>query len=187
MPYPSQINAETILKVARDMIRTNGVEKLSLNKLAAAMGVKAPSLYRYYSSKAVLLRSVNEDTIIRLFSNLNSVLELPISPTDQILEAARRYRHFAHDNASVYGMLFTNTIDDLHLDPDTNVRLVLPYQNLMASICGEQNALAALRGFLALMHGFVMLELAEQLRRGGDLTVAYEASVRAYLRGWQET
>jgi len=120
-----------------------------------------------------------------LFKALNPVLEMSGSPVDQIMEAARRYRTFAHKNAAVYGMLFTNTIDDLRPDPEANVRLILPYQNLMAAICGEQNALAALRGYLALMHGYVMLELAEQLRRGGDLTVAYEASMRAYLEGWQ--
>lgn len=185
MPYPSQINAETILETARDMITLNGVEKLSLNKLAAAMGVKAPSLYRYYRSKAALLRAINEDTITRLFTTLNPVLEMPIAPTDQVMEAARRYRTFAHANAAVYGMLFTNTIDDLRPDPEASVRMVLPFQALMATLCGEQHALAALRGFLALMHGFVMLELAEQLRRGGDLSVAYESSVRAYMAGWR--
>jgi AcrR family transcriptional regulator len=185
MPYPSQINAETILETARDMIRTNGVEKLSLNKLAAAMGVKAPSLYRYYRNKAALLQAVNEDTVVRLFQAMNPILEMPGQPVDRIVDAAHRYRSFAHDNAAIYGMLFTNTIDDLRPDPEMNVRMVLPYQSLMATICGEQNALSALRGFLALMHGFVMLELAEQLRRGGDLSVAYEASVRAYLDGWQ--
>jgi AcrR family transcriptional regulator len=185
MPYPPQIDADTILYTAREMIAEHGVDKLSLNKLAKEMGVKAPSLYRYYSSKAALLRAINEDTSFRLFDALSpSLHKANTQPFDKALEAARLYRRFASENPAVYGMLFTNTIDDLRPDPETNVRLVLPYQELMAKICGETNALMALRGFLSLIHGYVMLELSQQLRRGGDLNAAYEASVRAYLQGW---
>jgi hypothetical protein len=54
----------------------------------------------------------------------------------------------------------------------------------MAEITGEAESLPALRGLLALMHGFVMLELAQQFRRGGDLDAAYDKAVRAYLNGW---
>jgi hypothetical protein len=43
----------------------------------------------------------------------------------------------------------------------------------------------ALRGALALVHGYVMLELKNQFQHGGDLRLAFEASVRAYLRGWE--
>ena len=55
----------------------------------------------------------------------------------------------------------------------------------MAKITGQKQSLPALRGALALVHGFVMLELKDQLQRGGDLTMAFDASVNAYLHGWK--
>ncbi len=166
------------------MIEGEGVEQLSLNKLAAALNVKAPSLYRYYRNKAALLRAVNEHTTQRLFDAIATDQGGSAPPTEKIMRVAGRYRQFAHTNPATYGLLFTNTIDDLRPDPDENVRLVLPYQALIGQISGAADSLAATRGFLALVHGFVMLELAGKLRRGGDLDAAFEQSVRAYLVGW---
>jgi hypothetical protein len=62
---------------------------------------------------------------------------------------------------------------------------VLPIQELMTAIVGSKESLSALRGTLSIIHGFVMLELKGQFKRGGDLTEAFEASIEAYLSGWQ--
>ncbi len=56
----------------------------------------------------------------------------------------------------------------------------------MADVVGEANSLPALRGMLALLHGFVSLELSERFQRGSDFDATYDAVVAAYLRGWQE-
>jgi len=63
------------------------------------------------------------------------------------------------------------------------VQLILIYQQLIAEITGEATSLTALRGFVALLHGFVMMEIAGQFRRRGDLDDAFFQSVVAYLRG----
>jgi hypothetical protein len=55
----------------------------------------------------------------------------------------------------------------------------------MAAISGVEDSLAALRGALALLHGFVMLELKDQFRRGGDLGETFEKVIEAYVAGWQ--
>jgi hypothetical protein len=45
--------------------------------------------------------------------------------------------------------------------------------------------LAALRGVLALVHGFVMLEINNVLRRGGSLTADFTQIITTYISGWQ--
>jgi hypothetical protein len=55
----------------------------------------------------------------------------------------------------------------------------------MTAVSGPKNSLAALRGAMALVHGFVLLELHGQLRRGGDLALDFDTAVHAYLRGWE--
>jgi hypothetical protein len=47
--------------------------------------------------------------------------------------------------------------------------------------------LAALRGLWALAHGFVALELTGKFQRGGDLSVDFDHSIRAYVRGLRST
>lgn len=55
---------------------------------------------------------------------------------------------------------------------------------MIAEISGERYALVALRGALALAHGYVMLELNRQLRRGRDLDKTFDQVIIAYLTGW---
>jgi hypothetical protein len=66
------------------------------------------------------------------------------------------------------------------------VQLVLPLQALFAQLLADEaDSLAALRGAYAFLHGWVSLEIGQQLRRGGDLDRHFEQSFRAYLAGWQ--
>jgi hypothetical protein len=84
---------------------------------------------------------------------------------------------------TTYGLLYTNTIDELRPDFEEGVRGVLPFQQLMSELSGEADSLKAIRGMLAIMHGFVMLELAGQLRREGSLDEAYDYTIEAYIKG----
>ncbi len=181
-PYPSQIDRDSIVRIARELIEDEGVNQLSLSKLASEMGVKAPSLYRYVSNKAELLRAVNTVTNELLFDVFGETLaQSSDDPSERILALALAYRQFAHANPRTYQLLFTTP--DLRPDEDLLVRMVLPIQAIMAELSGEERSLAALRGILALMHGFVMLELNDQLRRGGNLEEAYIQAVESYLVG----
>lgn len=187
MPYPTQITLESIIAIARPMIEHDGVDSLSLNKLSKELGVKTPSLYRYIKNRADLLRVVIDDTLKELSATLGLVVDETDTPRVQLIEVALAYRRFAHANPICYGLAFTNTIVELQPDHDEQVQAVLPYQAIMAKISGDDNSLTAFRGYLALTHGFVMLELANKLQRGGDLDAAFRDSIAAYLSGWQLT
>lgn len=184
MPYPTQVTSETIIDIAWQMISDEGVEAFSMHKLAAHFGIKTPSLYRYFK-RTELLRAVNAMTTTHLFEAIAPALESTMPPADKIMNLALRYREFAHANPIVYGLLYTNTIDELR--PETDESSVLPFQHLMAQLSGDEDSLSATRGLLAIMHGFVMLELAGQLRRGGNLDEAYRYSVAIFINGLSPT
>jgi AcrR family transcriptional regulator len=185
MPYPAQVDRETIIEKARELIEAHGVDQLSLSVLARELGIKAPSLYHHFQNKTALLRGVNEATGLALVAAIReSIGEVKGSPRDQITAMLHAYRAFAHEYPATYGLAFTNTIADLRGDPDQAEQSALPLQALMAQITGEADSLAALRGAMALAHGFVMLELSGQFRRGGDLNEAFDKAVAAYVRGW---
>lgn len=183
MPYPTQITLESILSLAREMIETDGVDQLSLNKLSKELGVKTPSLYRYIKNRNALLRLVIEDALAGLFEAIQPALQIEGTPQERLIGVAGAYRDYAHANPITYGLAFTNTIPELRPEPENQVQLILIYQQLIAEITGEATSLTALRGFVALLHGFVMMEIAGQFRRGGDLDDAFFQSVVAYLRG----
>lgn len=184
MPYPAQIDRESIVETAYELIEAQGFDTVSLRMVADALGVKAPSLYRHIKNKAALLKAVNEMTNQRMFDVLGELLETAPSAIAQLQAGASALREFAHQHPTTYVLAFTTRDPEARPDANEQEQAILPFQALMADVAGEANSLPALRGFLALVHGFVMLELNDQLRRGGDLDDAFEQSVMAYLRGW---
>jgi AcrR family transcriptional regulator len=184
MPYPAQTDRDIIVQTARALIEKEGVEQLSLAQLAATVGIKAPSLYRHIQNKAALIQAVNFLTFEQLFAAYDRALEATTNePKARLLALFRAHRAFAQANPVTYMLAFTTT--EPRLDEKLLERMVLPVQALMAALSGEERSLAALRGALALLHGFVMLELKNQFRRGGDLDEAFEQAIEAYVAGWQ--
>jgi AcrR family transcriptional regulator len=185
MPYPAQTDREAIVQTARLLIEREGVEALSLARLASELKIRPPSLYRHIASKTALLRAVVELTFQDLFAAYRTALpKAGDDPQERLRAVFRAHRAFAHAHPETYVLAFTTTAPGQRADAGVLAQFALPIQALMAAVSGPEYSLAALRGALALVHGFVMLELKQQLQRGGDLNAAFEQSVDAYIRGW---
>lgn len=61
--------AENILKEARDIMRRDGVGALNLNEIAIRVGMKTPSLYKYFSGKMALYDALFLEGV-RLYNQL---------------------------------------------------------------------------------------------------------------------
>jgi AcrR family transcriptional regulator len=182
-PYPAQVDRLTIVETARQMIEAEGAENLSLHRLAAALKVRAPSLYRYVDSKAELLRAVNTNTMQHLAASLGASVAISEDPSTRIIRMARAYRDFTHANPATYQMAFGASPPEARPDSALIEKLALPLQGVFADLIGEGDALPALRGMWAMIHGFVMLELNGQFRRGGNMDAVYEQVILVYLDG----
>lgn len=183
MPYPSQISYESIVSTARTMIEADTLDRLSMNKLAAKLGVKTPSLYRYVRNRVDLLRAINEETQTALFEAVEPALNSEGTAKERLMAMADAYWEFAHEHPATYGMLYTNTIDELRPNIEEAEKVIVVYQNLLAEICGQDKSQAALRGLLAIEHGFIMLHLSGQYWRGNGHKTDFLSSVSAYLDG----
>lgn len=184
MPYPAQLDYDVLIEKATEIIETEGVAHLSLNKLAAEFGVKAPSLYKYVKSKAELLRAINLLTAQKLTIRLVDQIPSDAEPFDQALYLAQAYRQFAHKNPRIYSLMFSHQEPESRPDPAELESLALVLQAIMQNLINAENSLPALRGLFALIHGYVSLEINEQLQRGGDLDATFKTVVQAYLTGW---
>ncbi len=170
-PYPVQITRDGLVEQAWGIAARDGVEGLSLTRIAEALGVKAPSLYNHMKGKAELLKAVNALTIRRLFDTMDTVAA-DFAPEDShacLVAVAEAYRTFAYTHPMPYTLAFATTDPAARPDPAGLAARAVPYQQRIAHLSGEADSLTALRGVLALMHGYVMLELHDQLQRGGDL------------------
>jgi len=184
MPYPSQINHDLIVETARTIIEEQGIDAVTLRVVADTLGVKAPSLYRYFKNKNAMLLAMNEITSRELVDAMMVASDSDVPLVERLLNLARAYRQYAHQHPVCYELSMSSNAD-IKPDFETQVQLVLPLQALFAQLVDEEDSLAALRGAYAFLHGWVSLEIGQQLRRGGDLNAQFEQSFRAFLAGWQ--
>lgn len=183
MPYPRQITLDALVETAAQMVEQDGLERLSLARLAQALGVKAPSLYKHVQNKSALIRAVNNRTAQGLVEHVRQIATVS-DPMARLTIVARTYRSFALEHPTLYSLAFTTADPALTWDADAAEQSVLPLQAIMADLVGEDAAHLALRGLMALVHGFAMLQIHGQLRREGSIDAAFEASVAAFLAGW---
>lgn len=184
MPYPSQIDRDRIIQTARELIEAQGVDSVTLRVVADALGVKAPSLYRYVKNKNAMLLAINEVTGRELVNAMMQAADSALPLIERLMTVARAYRQYAHDHPVCYTLSMSS---DPEIQPSQEVRLqqVLPLQTLFIELTNEADSLVALRGAYAFLHGWVSLEINQQLRRGGDLNAHFEQSFRVLLSGWQ--
>jgi AcrR family transcriptional regulator len=185
MPYPTQISRDAVIEKARELIEAEGLEQVSLNRLATALNVKAPSLYRYFDGKNELLRAVNDKTQRALSEALEASIRDAATPKEGLMAMAQAYRAFGHRYPVTYGLLYANHNPEQRSDADENLRFTLANQRAVAEVVGEADSMAALCGAWALIHGFIMLELNDLFRLGGDLDATFIRVIEAYIAGWQ--
>lgn len=184
MPYRAKVNEALIVARARENIAAAGVERLSLHQLAAELGIKAPSLYRYFASKNLLLRAVNTLTVRELVAAMQAAPAPDTSLREQLIAMTLAYHAYALANPALYALAYSQLDSEARPDDAELERLALPLQTVVAQITGEARSLAALRGLWALVHGFAMLEINAQFRRGGDVDAALYHAVETMVNGW---
>ncbi len=98
---------EKILVHACDLFLRDGLEGFSMRKLARAVGVTAPALYRHYDGKEALLHDVLSEAYRRMSRHLYQALE-GSTPRDRLRMAGEGYMSFALEHPRLYDALFAS-------------------------------------------------------------------------------
>jgi len=111
-----RLRADTVREIketARRVLVDHGVDGLALRAVAREMGMTAPALYRYFSSREDLVEHVVAD----LYDELVAVLEAarvdarPATAPIQLLACSRAFRRWAITHHAEFGLLFGSAGD----------------------------------------------------------------------------
>lgn len=184
MPYPAQVTPERILDRAEHFIEQAGAEQMSLQQLAADLGIKPPSLYRYFSNKADLLRAVNLRTNTALVNAMRDAAAQPAdSDSARLLHMGHAYRDYVLAHPQSYLLAYGSPAPALQPDAAHLATLALEIEHIVAPLNTHIDSLTLVRGIWALIHGYVMLELTQQFKRGGDLGATFTQILGIYIDG----
>jgi AcrR family transcriptional regulator len=179
--HPKTTDAQIVL-ATRHLVESEGRDGFSMNDVAAAVGIRAPSLYNRFEDRASLLGAVELQVCAELAGLLGKSI-IAKDPKATLIAQAQAIRRFAMRNPNSYSLLF-----DIHSVPteegaSARAEALAPMMQPLAALAGVEDAFAAARVLVPFLHGFISMELANAFRLGGRVDAAFKRGVSVVLRG----
>ena len=184
---------QAILDTARLLLVADGYDRLSMRRIAAAVGCSATSIYLHFASKDALTHALIREGMERLHAALSAAVEP--DPVATLGALSRTYVRFGLDNPEVYQILFQLHPERMERYPAEQYRRARRNIEVFATALTEGASEGRLRAhptadvaanaLWTALHGLVSLLLAERIdvRLAGDAFV--EAAVSQALAGVQ--
>jgi AcrR family transcriptional regulator len=186
MLHKTRLNRSAVVRAAADLLNEQGVEALTLSRLAERLGIKPPSLYNHIESLADLYRHLAILNATLLGDRLASAA-IGRSGSQAVAAVAAAYRDYIKENPGVYLASLRASGNQDKPDPDLKAaeeRAVKVVMAVLSSfgIHGE-HALHAIRGLRSLVHGFASLEIAGGFGLPLDCDESFRRLVGIYTAG----
>jgi len=176
VPTPSHTSIEEIVETGRRLIESGGIDGLTMQKVASAVGVRAPSLYKHVQSRGALIRLIIEDVATDLGRSLEEAV-LGDDPGGDLVRLATVFRDFARSHPESYGLMFAPIPEEWRPATTLLMEATGPMLRTVEAMVDPENALEAARLVTAWAHGFVSMELVGAFRLGGDLEDAFQFGI----------
>jgi len=182
MPAPARTTTDAVVSAAHELIERDGLDALTMQRVAAAVGVKGPSLYKRVDGREALVALVAEGVASALGEEMEEALAgaAHSDPAADLRVVAEAFRSFARRNPATYPLLFSP--QHTAGSAEARLRSVAPLRRVVARLAGAEHELAAARMVTAWAIGFVSMELAGAFQLGGDVEEAWEFSLEGLAR-----
>ena len=166
--------AREIVAAAREILEEEGLDALTMRRIAQRLGIRAPSLYKHFPDKESLEAAI----ISAAFEEQAGVFERAVEDGDDPLEAlGAAYRSFALAHPHLYRLMTDRELRRDLLAPGVEDRAGLTIYRA----AGEDTDRA--RAAWAFAHGMAMLELTNRFPAGADIDAAWREGIRAFRNG----
>ncbi len=180
MPTPSRTSNAEVVAAARELLEAGGLEAVSMQAVAERVGVRAPSLYKRFESRAAVVRAIAADVVAEQ-ERLYAEAVRGDDPAADIRRLADAYRAFARRRPQAYQLVFADLGPEASPSVEALARAAAPLVEVASRLVGPARALDAARLVTAFAHGFVSMELAGAFRLGGDVDEAYAYGVEMLI------
>jgi AcrR family transcriptional regulator len=180
MPAPPRTTTTAVVEAARAIVEREGLEALTMQRVADQVGVRAPSLYKRVRDRAALVRLVADQVALELGERLDRAAGSG-DPQADLRALASGFREFARAHPKSYPLLFDPR--STGPSPEARDRAVAAVLRVCADLAGPDDALHAARMLTAWASGFVSMELAGAFQLGGDVEQAWGYAVERLASG----
>ena len=117
MPAPSRTSNEGVVAAARSILGAEGLEAVTMQRVAAAVGVRPPSLYKRVRDHGELMHRVANDVGAELADDLGRGSEEG-DPRRNLQLMSTAFRTLGTRSPAGYGLLTSPVPDAWRADPD---------------------------------------------------------------------
>lgn len=179
--------ADELVLHCTELIATQGVATFSLRKLAARVGIKAPSIYAHFANKEVLLAAARQHAHAALRAALAAgPQEHP--PRQRLLAAAMAYLQFAQDQPHLFALLMMetpsarNTLEEAPAPDSPYALLLARVRDFLGAAHPEADTLCF--GLWSLVHGAAVLRKTHLQAFSASVPGFTRKNIEALLQGW---
>ena len=169
MPTPDRTSLDAIVTAARDLLEAEGLAALTMNAVAARVGVRAPSLYKRVDNRDRLIQLVAEATLLDMSSRL--------TPQQDVRQIADAFRAYGHERPAAFQLILAPAPGTPVADPHYRDAVTHDILRAAGDLAGPDEALEAARLVVAWASGFVTMELNGAFQLGGDVDAAWSYGV----------
>lgn len=158
---------EEILDVAEALLEAEGPAALTMRRVAAEMGIQAPSLYKHVSGKDDIEAGLQERA-------LRAIATAMAPAGTDLHRIGAAYRKWALARPGMYELATRRPLrrDVIPAEVETAAAA-----NLVAAVNGDEHRA---RAVWALCHGLIDLELAGRFPQGADLDKTWHAALTPF-------
>lgn len=182
MPAVQRVSAEELVTAIRAIAEKDGVDAVTMSSVAAAVGLRAPSLYKRAANRLDLLRLAADDAASELGAEIALIAAASDDPREVLAETARALRTLATRSPRVTTLLFCAPNPASNPSPETVAPIMAQLLGAVSTIAPD-DPLSAARTLTAWAYGFCTMEQNGGFRQSGDVDAAFERGLEIVLRG----
>jgi AcrR family transcriptional regulator len=183
MAHRVGLDQATVVEAAAKLVDEEGLDQLSLGRLAERLGVRTPSLYNHVAGLPGLKHDL---ALYCLHEVLDRITRATIgkSRTEAIVALADAYRSYARETPGRYTLTLQapepgdEALQAIAQKLIDVLRAVLaPYR------LSEEDTIHAIRSLRSIVHGFISLEMAGGFAMPVDLDASFHWLINLYIAG----
>ncbi len=176
MAEPLSSRARDVVAVGRTLLEREGPDALTMRRVAAALGIRAPSLYKHLPDKSALEVALVTDGFEEAAAQFEAATDGADDPLGAFVGA---YRAFASAHPHLYRLMTQRPLPREQLPAGLEARTAAP---LLAAVGSPALARAA----WAFLHGMTILELDHRFPSDDLTEVAWREGVAAFRESSRE-
>ena len=183
MPQRARTSHPAIIATARALLEQHGPEGLTMRALGRALHVSAPSLYFHVESRDDLISQLIAAGLKDFGLAMREAAGARGNVRERARSLCRAYLAFATESPQLFTLIFGPCMTEAGYDHQAAEAAALPVLELAAEVVGPERAMFLAEALWSLVHGYVVLRLADQFRMNPEHETGLEYAVDTLLEG----